>query len=274
MNSIRSIATFAAFALLSFVCGGCGVGLDTVPGTPKLTVYSGLRAWYRAESYKGTVTGGNTVPSSTPWQPTSGYGTPLSVIGTPYYNEFTTAMSSPPTVTIYTGGYFQAPNPANVLPAVSTGLSVFAQIDVYGTTGSWLLLSNNVTNPVCNSTTDYFRLAGSSTYFTAEGCFAGVLQSPAVQISAGGNVGPRVHQLRWEASGKFEYVIQDVGTTSATSIGPTLSLANILVIGDTGSSANASIGEVLIYDRRVSDSEADSIRLYLNRKYFEPGYGN
>ncbi len=269
MNSIRSIATFAAFALLSW---GCGVGLDTVPGTPKLTVYSGLRAWYRAESYKGTLTGGNTIPSSTPWQPTSGYGTPLGVIGAPYYNEPTAAASIPPTVTIYTGGYFQAPNPANVLPAVSTGLSVFAEIDVYGTPGSWLLLSNNVSNPVCNSTTDYFRLVGSSTYFAAEGCFAGVLQSPAVQISAGGNVGPRVHQLRWEASGKFEYVIQDVGSASATSIGPTLSLANILVIGDTGSSANASIGEVLIYDRRVSDSEADSIRDYLGRKYFDPGH--
>ncbi len=232
-------------------------------GEAKLTVYSGLKGWYRADTYKGIVSSGSAIPSAQFWKPTSGYGTALGVYGQPTYY--------PPMVTIYPSGYFMnTASPATGLPTTSTELSIFAYFGVSSATGSILLLGN-ASAPGSNCSgggVDFLRFAASGSTFLADACFNGLPQSPPVIVSGTNNTGEHIHQIRWSGTGQLEYRVENVGTTSQTSYGTQLQVSALLAVGDNIASANAYVGEFLIYDRRVTDSEAESIRSYLANRFY------
>ncbi len=246
--------------LLASALPGCGPGLDTDSFHPGSV--DGALFWYKAEQ---AYLNGNTWY----WAESLGNQAGLSFTGTGAPSIYSGSQGQK-LMSLYSGSYFSAAYPTQ--PLGLGGFTVYAvtQGKPTGDGGIFGILSNGLTSAYCTDTNLSLRVTGSPAQFKGEVWNGSSSSSILASIPASAELS--VVELRYGSDGTLR--LQAAGQSSSVSAPyqnvsisiPQVALGAACFIMQgtpTLTSGNLNLGEVLFYNRAVSDSESLRIRRYL-----------
>ena len=243
--------------LLASALPGCGPGLDTDSFHPGSV--DGALFWYKAEQAYSTGIGGQTVWY---WAESLGNQTGLSLTGASAPSVLLGSLGQK-LMSLSSGSYFSMGHS----PLSLAEFTVYAVMQRQTGTdvGIFGILSDNIAAANCASPN--LSLRGNNTTGLLYGEVWNGANSVSTSIPA--STGLSVVELRYGSEGTLR--LQAEGQSSSASgsnlsvtIGvPKVALGAACLSSTQIAQGNLSLGEVLFYNRAVSDSESLRIRRYL-----------
>lgn len=253
--------TFLTIAALG-LASGCGDGLDTLKGDPKLTVLDGLKSWYCADSF-GKKSGN----VDAAWKAWKTVGTSMSLVGgMPWYSGLQGMIT--PYVSLGGGSYYQS---SGTLSSSQTAFDIFVVASTWGTNSAFfgIASSSTILGSGCVSTKYWMQLGRNGVDQNVfDICRNGTLSS--VPVDEFGSSW-RIHQATYSSdSAAMKYWVN--GSLGSIGLSGPVPLDGSYLIGQgENPGSSAQISEVLIYNRALSTEETEKVRKYLYERNRIPG---
>jgi hypothetical protein len=243
--------------LLASALPGCGPGLDTDSFHPGSI--DGALFWYKAEQ-ASWPSGGN----QWSWTESLGNQTGLSLTGNGAPSIYSGSQGQK-LMSLNSGSYFSMGYPTQPLSLGEFTVYAVTQGKTAVDGGIFGVLSNDLTSAYCASTNLSLRVTGSPAQFKGE-FWNG---SSSILASIPASTGLSVVELRYGSDGTLR--LQAAGQSISVSAPyqtvsisiPKVALGAACLNSSQIATGNINLGEVLFYNRAVSDSESLRIRRYL-----------